>query len=227
MYCKEYLNLLVSVVVCKSSPQQRAPLLSLSFQPSSTLSPVNNHSISGHMTYWFQWLISDHMTHLYNFYIVVDIPPPQLLLQISVKWPDDSSVTWPFPWVINPFPVSRPRHMTSPRVPPWVYKLPRSAVECAVPWPIYFWPLLLLQPQQHASAEVNLQPDSPAHRLSLPRLLPESIAIVTLVWVPSLCSPSWLQASSPVPFRTFQYWNWARAAEIYALQILDLPLIPV
>ncbi len=98
MYCKEYLNLLVNVVVCKSSPQQRAPLMSLSFQLSSTPSPVNNNSISGHMTHRFQWLISDHITHLYNFYIVVV-----------------------------------------------------------------------------------------AHRLSLPRLLPESIATVTLVWVPSLC----------------------------------------
>ncbi len=84
MYCKEYLNLLVSVVVCKSSPQQSAPLMSLSSQPFSTLSPVNNKSISGHMTHIFQLLISDHMTHLYNFYIVVDITPPPFLLQIPV-----------------------------------------------------------------------------------------------------------------------------------------------
>jgi hypothetical protein len=41
-------------------------------------------------------------------------------------------------------------------------------VERAVPWQIYYWhPLLLLQPQQHASAEVSLQRDSPAHRHSL------------------------------------------------------------
>ncbi len=176
MYCKEYLNLLVSVVVCQSSPQQRAPLLSLSFQPSSTLSPVNNHSISGHMTCWLQLLISDHMTHLYNFYIVVDIPPPQLLLQISVTWSDDSSVTWPFPWAIKSISGLKTKSHDFSRVPPWVYKLPQDSVECAVPWRIYYWPLLLLQPHQLASAEVSLQPDSPAHRLSLPGLLPESIA---------------------------------------------------
>jgi hypothetical protein len=121
---------------CAKAPprgQQRAPLLSLTFQPSSTLLPVNNNSISGHMTHRFQWLISDHMTHLYNFYIVVDITPPQLLLQIPVTWPGDSSVTWPFPWVINPFPVSGPSHMTSPGYAPWVYKLPRFLVESQCP----------------------------------------------------------------------------------------------
>ncbi len=104
----------------------------------------------------------------------------------------------------NKFPVSSPSHMTSPGYPPWVYKLPRSAVECAVPWQIYFWPLLLLQPQQHASAEVSLQPDSPAHRLSLPRLLPESIAYYDSCLSPqSVCSLSWLQAKLASSLQNF------------------------
>ncbi len=127
----------------------------------------------------------------------------------------------------NPFPFSSSSHMTSPGYPPWVYKLPRSAVECAVPWQIYLWPLLLLQPQQHASAEVSIQPDSPAHRLSLPRLLPESIANCDSCLSPqSVCSPSWLQASSPVPSRTFQYWNWARASRDLCPTDLGSPIDP-
>jgi hypothetical protein len=81
--------------------------------------------------------------------------------------------------------------MTSPAYPPWVYKLTQDSVECAVPWQIYYWSLLLLQPQQQASAEVSLQPDSPAHILSLPRLLPESIANQDSCLSPqSVCSPS-------------------------------------
>ncbi len=76
-----------------------------------------------------------------------------------------TGVTWPDNWVINPFPVAP---SSTPRTPPWVYKLTQDLVERAVPWQIYYWHLLLLlQPQQHASAEVSLQPDSPAHRHSL------------------------------------------------------------
>jgi hypothetical protein len=173
MYCKEYLNLLVSEVVCQKLPPTKSSPLGLELPTLLTLLPVNNHSISGHMACWLQPLISDHVAHLYNFYIVVDILPPQLLLQISVTWPEshdhlhESSIH---------FRSQASSHMTSPRHPPWVYKLTQDSVECAVPWQIYYWPLLLLQPQQQASAEVSLQPDSPAHRLSLPRLLPESIA---------------------------------------------------
>jgi hypothetical protein len=143
-----------------------------------------------------------------------------------------TGVTWPDNWVINPFPVTP---SSIPRPPPWVYKLTQDLVECAVPWEIYYRHLLLLlQPQQHASGEVSLQPDSPAHRHSLS---------TTPAWVHSY---RWLlsesqslcvvradyKLSSPVSTRTFQYWNWAwaqeiYAQEIYALQILDLYLIPV
>ncbi len=127
----------------------------------------------------------------------------------------------------NPFPLSRPSHMTSPGYPPWVYKLPQDSVECAVPWRIYYWPLLLLQLQQLASAEVSLQPDSPAHRFSLPRLLPESIANLDSCLSPqSVCSPSWLQAISPVPSRTFQNWNWARASWDLCSTDLGSPMDP-
>ncbi len=133
-----------------------APLLALSYFHSSLLLPLDNHSISGHMTYRWQPLISDHVTKLYNFYIVAELLPPLPLLQIPVTWPDA--------WVINPFLVTP---SSTPRPPPWVYKLTQDLVECAVPWQIYYWPLLLLQPQQHVSAEVSLQPDSPAHRHSL------------------------------------------------------------
>ena len=138
-----------------------------------------------------------------------------------------TGVTWPDNWVINPFPVAP---SSTPRPSPWVYKLTQDLVECAVPWQIYYWHLLLLlQPQQHASGEVSLQPDSPAHRHSLS---------TTPAWVHSY---RWLlsesqslcvvradyKLSSPVSTRTFQYWNWAWAQEVYALQISDLYLIPV
>ncbi len=201
MYCKEYLNLLVSEVVCQKLPPTKSSPLDLELPTLLTLSPVNNHSISGHMTCWFQLLISDHMTHVYNFYIVVDIPPSQLLLQISVTWLESHDLLHESS---NPFPVSSPSHMTSPGYPSWVYKLPQDSVECAVPWQIYYWPLLLLQPQQQASAEVSLQPDSPAHRLSLPRLLPESIANRDSCLSPqSVCSQSWLQAKLASSLQNF------------------------
>ncbi len=80
MQCKEYLNLLVSEVVCQSSPQQRASLcspLGLELLPLPT-----PHSSYHWITIPFpvttcRWqpLISDHMTKLYNFYIVEELLP--------------------------------------------------------------------------------------------------------------------------------------------------------
>ncbi len=113
-----------------------------------------------------------------------------------------TGVTWPDNRVINPFPVAP---SSTPRTPPWVYKLTQDLVERTVPWQIYYWLLLLLQPQQQASAEVSLQPDSPAHRHSLS---------MTPAWVHSYL---WLSSesqslcvvradyklSSPVSTRTF------------------------
>jgi hypothetical protein len=107
-----------------------------------------------------------------------------------------------------------------------IYKLTQDLVEHAVPWQIYYWHLLLLlQPQQHASAEVSLQPDSPAHRHSLSttpawvhsyrRLLSES---------QSLCVVRTdYKLSSPVSTRTFQYWNWAWARDLCPTDLGSLP----
>jgi hypothetical protein len=89
------------------------------------------------------------MTHLYNFYIVVDIPPP----------PIPSHMTR---WLIG--------HMTHEN----------SGQQIT-------WLLLDDSSIHFLSHDQVICKNSPAHRLSLPRLLPESIAIVTLVWVPSLC----------------------------------------
>ncbi len=106
MYCKEYLNLLVSEVMCQKLPTTKSfPLLPswpwANFHPSLLL-PVDNHYISGHMTCRWQPLISDHVTKLYNFYIVAELLPPSPLLQIPVTWPESHDQDT---WVINPFPV--------------------------------------------------------------------------------------------------------------------------
>ncbi len=90
MQCKEYLNLLVCEVVCQSSPQQKS-LSVLSSWPWANSTPhfplsMDNHSISGH-DLPMQPLISDHVTKLYNSYIVEELLPPLPLLQIPVTWP--------------------------------------------------------------------------------------------------------------------------------------------
>ncbi len=122
---------------------------------------LENYSISGHHSWW-KPLISDHVTELYNFYTVEELLPPLPLLQIPVTWPEshdqmhESSILFRSPLLLHQ------------GLPPWVYKSTQDLVEHAVPWQIYYWHLLLLlQPQQQVSAEVSLQPDSPAHRHSL------------------------------------------------------------
>jgi hypothetical protein len=84
MQCKEYLNLLVSEVVCQSSPQQRTSLcspLGLELIPLLT-SPSHWITIPFPVTNCrWQPLISDHVTKLYNSYIVEELLPPLPLLQ--------------------------------------------------------------------------------------------------------------------------------------------------
>jgi hypothetical protein len=137
-----------------------------------------------------------------------------------------SGVTWPDNWVINPFPVTP---SATPRTPPWVYKLTQDLVECAVPWQIYYWHLLLLlQPQQHASAEVSLQPDSQAHRHSLSMtpawvhsyrwLLSESQSLC-VVWAD-------YKLSSPVPTRTLSILELSLSSRDLCSTDLGSPLDP-
>ncbi len=96
--CKEYLKLAISEVVCQSSPHQtRASMLpscsphdhlmalSLHKPPHCPL-PSDNYSTSVHFSQW-EPLTSDHVTELYNSYIVAklfQLLPP---LQIPVTWP--------------------------------------------------------------------------------------------------------------------------------------------
>jgi hypothetical protein len=92
-----------------------------------------------------------------------------LISELSVTWPSDLSVTWP----TQGTPLGYISYLNP--------QLIRSALTDLQ--------VASLTPASATSfSRVSLQPDSPAHRFSLPRLLPESIATVTLVWVPSLCA---------------------------------------
>jgi hypothetical protein len=137
-----------------------------------------------------------------------------------------TGVTWPDNWVINLHPVTP---SSTPRPPPWVYKSTQDLVECAVHWQIYYWHLLLLlQPQQHASAEVSLQPDSPAHRHSLSTtpawvhsyrwLLPESLSLCVV--------RADYKLSSPVPTRTLSILELSLSLRDLCSTDLGSPLDP-
>jgi hypothetical protein len=146
MYCKEYGN----YCGCKEySPTSLANYSSL-WPWAATLPPLSYQwLIGGFPVTWSIDLVvdSDHMTHLYNSYLVVDITPPPLPSHMTrwlighmtywysgrrshdffstllVTWLYDSSVN--FRWFVS--------HMTNPGYPPWVYKLPESSVDSQCP----------------------------------------------------------------------------------------------
>ena len=101
--------------------------------------PSNNYSTSGHFSQW-EPQTSDHVTELYNSYIVAKLF--QLLPLSKSKSRDLGDMAW----FLRHNSTSGSPLLLQECLPHWVYKQAQDLVECAVHWQIYYWHTLSTSP---------------------------------------------------------------------------------